>query len=83
MNEPREVKTDMLVAAARVLYQFTDGKEDYVEWDALATALENSVISDRHRVSTANKVVVMKWVNEFRARQAALEDRKRVADAEF
>jgi hypothetical protein len=81
MAEPRKVKTNMLVSAARVLYQYTKGKEDHAEWGALASALEQSVLTDRNRVSTADKIVIMKWVNDFRARQTALEDQQRQADA--
>jgi hypothetical protein len=75
------VKTNMLLAASMVLYKFTEGEEDWTEWDDLAQALEDDVITARNRVSTTDKTVVMRRVNEFRNRQAAaLESRTRAEE---
>jgi len=83
MNEQRKAKTDMLLAASYVLCQLAKGKELKDEWDDLALALEESIITDRNQMATRDKITVIKRVNEFRKRQAALEVIAQVLDDSY
>jgi hypothetical protein len=55
-------RDDLLIAAARVLYKFSEGREDWTEWDELATAIENET-------GGRGPYGVVSRVSEFRKRQ--------------